>query len=139
MELRECINFLLTTAQRAVSLELTQKLAVYDITPSQYGVLYCLWDQDGCSTPKHMAETLFLEMSTVSGILDRMQKKELIERLVNEDNRREIIVSLTKKGRELKDPILAIIDEVNEQVLKNFSEKESQELKEMLRHIVGIL
>ena len=42
MELKECINFLLTTAQHTVFQYLSQRLAPYDITPSQYGILNCL-------------------------------------------------------------------------------------------------
>ena len=43
MQLEECVNYLLTTAQHSVFLKMTEKLSVYDITPIQYAVLYCLW------------------------------------------------------------------------------------------------
>ena len=135
MELKECINFLLTTAQHTVFQYLSQRLAPYDITPSQYGILNCLWINDGTCLPRQIAELLCLETSTVSGILDRMQKKDLIDRVINPENRREILVMSTPKGEALKAPVLKIIDEVNEEVLKDFSPKETEFIRKSLRQI----
>ncbi|MFQ7586135.1 MAG: MarR family winged helix-turn-helix transcriptional regulator [[Clostridium] symbiosum] len=135
MELKECINFLLTTAQHTVFQYLSQRLAPYDITPSQYGILNCLWINDGTCLPRQSAELLCLETSTVSGILDRMQKKDLIDRVINPENRREILVMITPKGEALKAPVLKIIDEVNEEVLKDFSPKETEFIRKSLRQI----
>ncbi|EGB17925.1 MarR family winged helix-turn-helix transcriptional regulator [[Clostridium] symbiosum] len=135
MELKECINFLLTTAQHTVFQYLSQRLAPYDITPSQYGILNCLWINDGTCLPRQIAELLCLETSTVSGILDRMQKKDLIDRVINPENRREILVMITPKGEALKAPVLKIIDEVNEEVLKDFSTKETEFIRKSLRQI----
>ena len=135
MELKECINFLLTTAQHTVFQYLSQRLAPYDITPSQYGILNCLWINDGTCLPRQIAELLCLETSTVSGILDRMQKKDLIDRVINPENRREILGMITPKGEALKAPVLKIIDEVNEEVLKDFSPKETEFIRKSLRQI----
>ena len=77
MELTQCINYLLTTSQHTVFQFLSGKLSEYDLTPSQYGVLSCLWQRE-FATPKQISEILCLETSTISGVLDRMQKKGLI-------------------------------------------------------------
>lgn len=135
MELKECINFLLTTAQHTVFQYLSGQLAPYDITPSQYGVLNCLWMNGGTCLPRQIAELLCLETSTVSGILDRMQKKELIDRTINPDNRREILVIITPKGDALKEPVLHVIDQVNEEVLKDFNDEQSDMIRSSLRQI----
>lgn len=134
MELTQCINYLLTTAQHTVFQYLNSKLCVHDITPSQYAVLSCLW-QKRCVTPKQIAEVLCLELSTISGVLDRMQKKGLITKVVNKDDRREVRIKLTKKGKDLELPVTAIIDEVNAEVLKCFNEDEIAVLKSNLKTI----
>lgn len=135
MELKECINFLLTTAQHTVFQYLSQQLAPYDITPSQYGVLNCLWMNGGTCLPRQIAELLCLETSTVSGILDRMQKKELIDRTINPDNRREILVIITPKGDALKEPVFQVIDQVNDAVLKGFNKEQSDIIRSSLKQI----
>ena len=134
MELTQCINYLLTTAQHSVFQYLNGKLSEYDVTPSQYGVLSCLWQRE-FATPKQISEILCLETSTISGVLDRMQKKGLIDRVINRDDRREVRVVPTEKVKALEEPISKIIDEVNEEVLKCFTEEEVALLKNQLRII----
>ena len=136
MELKECINFLLTTAQHNVFQLLSVKLAGYDVTPSQYGVLSCLWGRTH-ATPKQIAETLCLETSTISGVLDRMQKKDLIDRVTNKEDRREVQVIITEKGKALEGPISRIIDDVNAEVLKDFKQEEILSIKKALREIAN--
>ena len=136
MELKECINFLLTCAQHNVFQFLSLKLQEYDVTPSQYGVLSCLWGKSH-ATPKQIAEILSLETSTISGVLDRMQKKNLIDRVVNKEDRREVQVIITEKGKALEEPITRIIDDVNEAVLKDFPNEEVLKLKAALRKIAS--
>lgn len=135
MELTQCINYLLTTAQHTVFQYLNSKLCKHDITPSQYAVLSYLW-QRGCgASSKQIAEVLYLENSTISGVLDRMQKKDLIVRVTNEEDRREVRIMLTEKGKQLEEPVTKIIDEVNMEVLKCFSDEEVAVLKNNLKII----
>lgn len=135
MEFQNCINYLLTGAQHEVFQLMSAKLLPYDITPGQYGVLNCLWRKETMN-PKDMAQILGLETSTISGVLDRMQKKGLIERMINPDDRRCVQVTLTEKGAALEEPVLAIIAEVNEVVLSRFSKEEADTLLHCLRTII---
>ncbi|MCD8081966.1 MAG: MarR family transcriptional regulator [Clostridiales bacterium] len=132
MQLEDSIHFLLTVSQHTVFQRLSRELTPYDITPSQYGVLSCLWSAGGVCFPRQIAETLSLETSTVSGILDRMQRKELITRGINQDNRREIFVSMTEKGEALREPLQKIVENLNDEMLQGFTEEERAFLKKAL-------
>ena len=55
MELNQCINYLLTTSQHRVFQEVSKRLEPFDVTPVQYGVLYCLWKGDK-TTPKKIQQ-----------------------------------------------------------------------------------
>ena len=101
MQLEQCVNYLLTAAQHSVFQKMTDKLSTFDITPVQYGALYCLWETNKQS-PKEIAEVLRLENSTISGILERMEKKGLIERSISKEDRRFIRVHLTGKRKGIK-------------------------------------
>lgn len=127
-----CINFLLTTAQHTVFQYFTSCLEKYDVTPAQYGVLNCLWDRE-YSTPKQISEELCLEMSTISGVLDRMQKKGLIERVVNEKDRRGVRVIATEKGKSIKEPVRQVVQDMNKRVLEHFSVEDAEKFKQNLK------
>ena len=102
----------------------------------QYGVLYCLWKGDK-TTPKEIASELKLENSTISGILDRMEKKNLLKRQVSTEDRRYIEVVLTEKGASLEKPVLDTIDQANLDILASIPEEEQQILKKNLRLLAG--
>lgn len=137
MQLEECVNYLLTTAQHSVFLKMTEKLSVFDLTPVQYAVLYCLWENNKKS-PKEIAERLKLENSTISGILERMEKKDLIKRMISKEDRRFIQIMLTEKGAALEEDVLAAVDKVNEEVMSVFSKEECENLKTQLRLLAGL-
>ncbi len=134
MEYTKCINFLLTIAQHEVFLIFSENLSQFGITPGQYGVLACLW-KDETLTPKEIANILRVENSTISGVLDRMQKRGLIDRILNPNNRRSISVRATKEGLALKEPVQKKIEELNDLVLRNFSQQEREEILSLLGRI----
>ena len=137
MELNQCINYLLTTSQHRVFQEVSKRLEPFDVTPVQYGVLYCLCMGDK-TTPKEIAAELKLENSTISGILDRMEKKDLLKRQVSTEDRRYIEVVLTEKGAALEKPVLDTIDTANIDILADISDEEQQILKKNLRLLAGL-
>ena len=137
MQLEECVNYLLTTAQHSVFLKMTEKLSVFDLTPVQYAVLYCLWENNKKS-PKEIAERLKLENSTISGILEKKKKKGLIKRMISKEDRRFIQIMLTEKGAVLEKDVLAAVDKVNEEVMSVFSKEECENLKTQLRVLAGL-
>jgi DNA-binding MarR family transcriptional regulator len=136
MELNECINFLLTKAQHTVFQYLKTNLAQFDVTPVQHGILKCLWDEDG-QTPKQIARTLSLDGSTITGILDRMENKNLVRRTPDPDDRRTLKVVITNQGLELRECIEEVIEEVNKRILEIFTFEEQEQLKKFLEQIAN--
>lgn len=136
MELNECINFLLTKAQHTVFQYLKANLAQFDVTPVQYGILKCLWDEDG-QTPKQIARTLSLDGSTITGILDRMENKNLVRRTPDPEDRRTLKVVITNQGLELRKCIEEVIEEVNKRILEMFTFEEQEQLKKFLGQIAN--
>lgn len=72
------------------------------ITYPQYLVLGALWDRDRASVGA-IAERLALESSTVTPLVQRLAAAGLVERARNPDNERQVIVSLTAAGREMRE------------------------------------
>lgn len=137
MQLGECINFLLTGAQHKVFQEMKRQLKIYDLTPIQYGVLKCIWQMES-SNPKEIAEYLGIENSTISGVLERMEAKGFIQRKIDSNDRRFIKIYLTEKTKKLEKPVSEIVEQVNQKMLKNYTEDEVKEFKNYLRRIIAI-
>ena len=134
MELRSCINYLLTTAQHEVNQEISTRLKDFELTPAQYGVLNYLWENT-VATPKELAHMLQVENSTMSGILDRLQKKGLIERRTDENDRRSVQVMLTPEADTLKADVLNSVSEMNTEVLSSIDAEKREMFMDCLRTI----
>ena len=135
--LDNCINYLLTGAQHSVFQFMKKNLAKYDITPIQYGVLGCIWEFD-MHNPKDIAAHLGVENSTISGILERMENKGLIRRMIDSSDRRFIHIELTDISKKIEMPVRQVVGDVDDVVLKQFSDEEVALLKEMLRKIYAL-
>lgn len=71
------------------------------ITYPQYLVLSALWEADG-RTVGAIAERLSLESSTITPLVKRLEAASLVTRARQADDERRVLVSLTDRGRALK-------------------------------------
>jgi DNA-binding MarR family transcriptional regulator len=71
------------------------------ITYPQYLVLSALWEEDG-RTVGAIAERLSLESSTITPLVKRLEVASLVTRARQADDERKVLVSLTDRGRALK-------------------------------------
>lgn len=67
------------------------------LTSSQFDVIATLGDTEGM-TCKELSERTLVTKGTLTGVLDRLEKKGLIERVPSRDDRRCTIIRLTPKG-----------------------------------------
>ena len=134
MLLNQCINFLLNKTQNAVLIHFRDKLDEYNVTPVQYSVLKCLWQEDKLS-PKQISQEISLDASTITGILARLESKNLIHRTPSSTDRRTLIIELTDEGRALQTDIDRVILEANHDVLAAFTPEEQATLKGWLEKI----
>ena len=122
MEINACINFILSNAQNAVHNYFKRQLQDYDITPSQYALLHCLYVQDGL-TPSQLAQALRLDTSSITGILGRLEKKGLIDRVYSQEDRRSVSIHLRDEGKALWAQVDRVIEEANDKVLDGLDPK----------------
>jgi DNA-binding MarR family transcriptional regulator len=121
METRDCINFILSNTQNAVYSYFKKKLQEFDITPSQYSLLSCLRSQDG-QTPSQLAQALKLDTSSITGILSRTEKKELIGRSYSQEDRRSVSIHLREEGFALLEQVDQVIEEANAKITRGFDQ-----------------
>ena len=69
------------------------------LTSSQFDVVVTLGNTDGISMTD-LAEKTLVTKGTLTGIIDRLEKKGLVARVVPPENRRSFIIVLTPKGEQ---------------------------------------
>ncbi len=131
MKLDYCIFFQLAKAHQIGSRFLAQKVAELNITPVQAMVLGFLRDEDRI-TSGELGKRTELDSATLTGIIDRLEAAELIERRGNPADRRSIQVHLTERGRSLGAKAVQLIAEANVTFLEMLTEKERGELRRLI-------
>ena len=96
--------FRLYTASRLLTQAYHPLLSQYGLTYPQYLVLLVLWEKDG-QPVNDIAKRLFLETNTVTPLLQRMEKEGLLTRAKGKKDARQMIVSLSWKGKSLQDKL----------------------------------
>ena len=104
------VCFRLYSAARLVMQAYTPMLNELGITYPQYLVLMVLWENDA-QPVNDIARRLLLETNTVTPLLQRMEKQGILTRKKGEHDKRQQIVSLTEKGREMEQRAFDIIPE----------------------------
>ena len=108
LQLDNQICFRLYTASRLVTQAYTSLLNTLGITYPQYLVLMVLWEKDN-QPVNDIAHRLLLETNTVTPLLQRMEKLGIVNRKKGEQDKRQQIVSLTKKGKKLEEETYALV------------------------------
>ena len=73
---------------------------IYNVSAAQINCLIALYE-NGPLPPSQIAKYLMVNSSTVTGIIDRLEKKDLVKRLRISQDRRVITIELTKNGKVL--------------------------------------
>jgi len=71
-----------------------------DLTPSQARVIFTLGDSEGM-TCKDIGDITLITKGTLTGVVDRLEEKGLVERWSVEGDGRKTIVALTRKGKRV--------------------------------------
>jgi DNA-binding MarR family transcriptional regulator len=77
-----------------------------DVTLVQFRALVLL-ERDGQLKAGALAEHLNVSPSTVTGLCDRLMARNLVEREVASENRREVVLKLSSTGKALVDCAIA--------------------------------
>jgi DNA-binding MarR family transcriptional regulator len=79
--------------------------AEFDLSPVQCHVLHLI--EPGRPLPMgRLAETLFCDASNVTGLVDRLEARGLVERRPSADDRRVKVLQLTPTGARLRSQLL---------------------------------
>lgn len=115
-KLENQLCFRLYTASRLLTQAYHPLLSELGLTYPQYLVLLVLWEKD--SQPVNdIAKRLLLETNTVTPLLKRMEAEGIITRSKGKEDARQMIVKLTKKGRDLQKELTDVPETVGNVVI----------------------
>lgn len=133
-DIKQNLGFYIQRISRLITYKHNEMLEEEGITFSQFKVLMTLWEKDH-RTQNEILEEILVKPSTLSGLINILEKKKLLIRTVDTKDGRIRRISLTEKGRSLEKISLQIIDDLEKEISKSISEDEKEILIEMLSRI----
>ena len=116
---------------RVMQRSMAEMLAREGLTQPQFYALRVIAKR-GPTPMKTISDELFVTAANVTGIVDRLESKGLIERTAHREDRRATIIGLTLKGRELQDGVAKKYSRFMQRVLQRFTKEEQETLRDLL-------
>ncbi|MFX1314620.1 MAG: MarR family winged helix-turn-helix transcriptional regulator [Promethearchaeota archaeon] len=106
-----------------------------EFNPAQGRIMFTLWQKDNIPIHELVENTLYSK-STLTSMLDNLEKAGFIERVPSKDDRREILIALTDKDRELQDKYVNVSRKMRNLYYHEFNEKEIDDFENYLERIL---
>lgn len=90
-------------------------LANLDLTYTQALAMLVVWEHGQISS-KDMGKRLYLDSGTLTPVLRTLEQKGLIRRDRDQRDARNLVITITQEGIDLKDSALPVLDAMNAQL-----------------------
>ena len=114
----------------------SERLEPFGLTPFHWLVLCCLWTEDGLPTSS-IGDKLQQVGGTLTGVLDRMEERQLIRRERDPRDRRIWRIWLTDAGKELEGVLPPIAVELREQAMQGISTEDREKMSDLIDHAIA--
>lgn len=133
LKLEEQLCFPLYVCSKEIIKRYKPFLEQIDLTYTQYIVMMVMWDEKEISF-RDLTKKVFLESNTLTPVLKKLEEKKFIKRKKIAGNDKNILLSITQKGIDLKQKAKLVPRQMGK-CLK-IDEKDGNDLKEILHRIM---
>ena len=134
LKLENQLCFPLYVCSKEVIKKYKPYLDEFDLTYTQYIALMVLWEEHEINV-KSLGQKLFLDSGTLTPLLKKLETKGYVVRKRSDSDERNLIISITKKGENLKNKLKDIPSKVGSCI--NLDEREALELYKLLYKILN--
>lgn len=124
----------LTRCVSTLSAKLERQTRGYELTSGQFGVLEALYHL-GSLSQREIGKKILSSKGNITLIIDNLEKRDLVERLADPQDRRITNVRLTPKGKALIKKMMPEHVELITNYLSVLTEKEMEMLKLFCKRI----
>jgi DNA-binding MarR family transcriptional regulator len=130
------LNRLAAEVSAALSVEYQER---YGLDIPEWRVLATLGFRDGACAAQYICHCTRTHKSTISRAVTALLQRKIIERVANEDDRREFALQLTRKGRALYEELVPRLLRKEQEILSCLSARERKDFAVLLGKIEGRL
>jgi DNA-binding MarR family transcriptional regulator len=112
------LGFLISSTARMMIRTLGAALREHGVAPGQWSVLRHLWAEEGLSQ-RELSALVGIEEATLTRTIDRLVRDKLAIRRRNPTNGRQHAIYLSTRGRQLRDVLVPLVQQVNRRAARH--------------------
>lgn len=112
-----------------------QNEGIDEINGAQGRILFALWEEDAVPISTLVKKTM-LDKSTLTGMLDRLEKDGFVSRTPSAEDRRVVLIKRTEKDRSFQKKYIAVSERMTSIFYEGLSEKEIDKFEKTLAHVL---
>lgn len=124
----------LTRALESVQKQVAKDIKNYDLNLSEFGVLELLYSKGG-QPIQVIGKKVLLASSSMTYVVDKLETKQLLERVACPEDRRVIYAQLTDEGKQLMEMIFPLHEEAMQAIFASITTEEKEETIQLLKKI----
>lgn len=109
--------------------------AGFDLTSVQFAALDAIQAHPGTDQAS-VAEMIAYDRATIGGVIDRLEQKGWIRRVVSERDRRARELSLTPEGKRIHETLLPLVQDLQDDILQPLSQADRARFLKLARRVV---
>lgn len=106
----------------------------YNLSWTAFSMLYNLWIWNAMET-RNLAKSMGVTVATVSSVANTMEKRGLLQRSIDPNDRRLVLLSLTDDGKNVMEELFPDFNRKESEIVSGLDERELACLTKMLRKI----
>ncbi|MGI9215801.1 MAG: MarR family winged helix-turn-helix transcriptional regulator [Hydrogenophaga sp.] len=110
--------------------------AGYDLTPIQFAALDAIHNAPGADQAT-VAEMIAYDRATIGGVIERLEQKGWVRRVVSERDRRARELSLTPEGEGILQALVPVVRGLQDEILQSLGEADRARFLRLARQAVG--
>ncbi len=134
MTLDETTGYTICRVARKIHYRVDERFKPYGLTVEQWVALKTI-DEHAPLIQKELALLIEKNPNTVKSLVEHLEKKGFIARTVDEADRRNLILTITDKGRALIPPLSEMDRDINENFFSHFSPEEMKSFQRFLKMV----
>ncbi len=133
LKLKNQLCFPIYLCSKEIIKKYTPFLEKLDLTYTQYIVMMYFWEKE-TSNVKEIGKALILDSSTLTPLLKKLENKGYITRIRSTKDERNLVITLTEKGKLLREQALSVPAQVGKCI--NLSKEEAEMLYKLTYKIL---
>lgn len=135
--LAERLGFLLKNAQLSLSARVEPALASLSLDGREFAVLSVLVDE-GPRSQQRLSERMRVDRTTMVALVDGLERKGLVERRRQAEDRRAYEIHVLPKGRRTQARARHVVEAAEDDLLAPLSDEDRRLFRELLLNVVSL-